>query len=99
MSNTIRIMGLLARIRDTLRSKANALINAATDPLSQIENLLRELREHMKSATAELAASAAEWRKRAESAVLAGNDDLAKKALLKERHIAADAAACDRERA
>jgi phage shock protein A len=116
MSNTIRIMGLLARIRDTLRSRVNALIDSATDPLSQIENLLRELREHMKSATAELisykatekrlaqrhaelAASAADWRKRAEAAVLAGDDELAKKALLEERRVAADSAACDRERA
>ena len=47
-------MGILGRITDVLRQKASSVLDAAQNPAAQVEALIRECHEHMKSATAEL---------------------------------------------
>src|SRR5215208_190393 len=104
MRNTIQLMGLLGRISDVLKVKLNTVLDAARDPAAQVEALIQECKQHMKSATdellsykatekrlgqrsGELAAQALSWRQRAETAVLAGDDALAREALLEERRV------------
>ena len=108
-------MGLVGRISDVLKQKVNAAIDAARDPAMQVEALIDECRQHMKSATeellsykasekllgqrsGELAAQAMTWRQRAETAVLAGDDPLAREALLEERRISDEHSQVERER-
>ena len=108
-------MGILGRIGDVLRQKAGAVLDAAQTPAAQVETLLRECKEHMKSATqelldykatekrlgqksTELAGHALSWRQRAEAAVLAGNDDLARAALLEEQRVSAEHTQVEKER-
>jgi phage shock protein A len=108
-------MGLVGRISNVLRQKASALIDAARDPAAQVEALIEECKEHMKSATAELlsykasekllaqksgelAASAMAWRQRAEAAVRAGDDPLAREALVEERRVSEQHHEVEKER-
>ena len=108
-------MGLIGRISAVLGQKVNAVLDAARDPAAQVEALIRECHEHMKSATAELlsykasekrlaqrsdelAAQALTWHQRAEAAVLAGSDDLARTALSEERRVSDEHAEVEKER-
>jgi phage shock protein A len=108
-------MGILGRITDVLKQKANAVLDSAQDPAARVEALLRECQEHMKTATTELvgykatekrlaqrstelAASALSWRQRAEAAVLAGDDALARTALVEENRVTLEHGLVEKER-
>ncbi len=108
-------MGLLGRIADVLKQQANDLIDSGTSAQAQVEGLIRECKEHLISATAELlsykatekrlgqrsselAGQALSWRQRAETAVRAGDDDLAREALREERRVSGEHAQVEKER-
>jgi phage shock protein A len=115
MQNTNHLMGLIGRISNVLRQKTNALIDAAQDPARQVEHLIEECKEHMKSATqelidykatekrlaqkvAELTAQEATWQERAQAAVRAGDDALAREALLEAHRVGDDRTRVELER-
>jgi phage shock protein A len=108
-------MGLIGRISAVLSQKVNAALDASRDPAAQVDALIRDCQEHMKSATTELlgykasekrlgqkstelAAEALSWRQRAEAAVLAGDDELARRALVEEQRVSAEHAEVEKER-
>jgi phage shock protein A len=91
--------GLMDRLTRLIRANVNDLIDRAEDPEKMIDQILREMHENIVMARAQVAAMiaqekeleldaaelAGEWGSKAERAVVAGKDDLAREALRRKR--------------
>jgi phage shock protein A len=95
-------LGIMDRLSRLIRANVNDLIDGAEDPEKMIDQILRDMRENMTSARAQVAAMIAqekeleadldetrrladEWGSKAQRAVAAGKDDLAREALRRKR--------------
>jgi phage shock protein A len=100
-------MGILDRISRLVSSNVNAAIDKMSDPGKQIDQLVLDMEQQLRSARQEvhtalaqekrartraesLAKSSREWEERAERAVRAGDDNLAKEALARKAQIDAE---------
>jgi phage shock protein A len=72
------------RLTRLIRANVNDLIDQAEDPEKMIDQILREMHESIVGARAQVAAMIAQ-EKKAERAVTAGKDDLAREALRRKR--------------
>lgn len=95
-------MGIMDRLSRLIRANVNDMIDRAEDPEQTLDQILRDMRENMTSARAQVAAMIAqekeleadlgetrrlgdEWGRKAQRAVTAGKDDLAREALRRKR--------------
>ena len=90
--------GIFTRMTDIIKSNINELLDRAEDPEKMIRQMVREMEEAVRKATASVSTAVAnqkrlerkchenlvqqeEWQRKAERAVAAGQDELARRAL------------------
>src|SRR6476646_10842795 len=99
-------MGIFSKIKGGISSKANAALDKAIDPAKELEMAILELEEGRKKATAEqldqdmekYKAKAADWEKKAMTALRAGDEDLAREALKQKKAAKAEAVKIERDK-
>src|SRR5215831_16812565 len=77
-------MGIFSRLGTLIKSNLNDLISKAEDPERMLNQVLSEMGNQLIEAKRQIAASM-EWERKAMMAVRAGDDELAKQALLRQR--------------
>ena len=80
-------MGIISRFKDIMSANINALLDKAEDPEKMIDQYLRNLESDLAKVKQECTAEVAKMQSYAEKAVLAGNDEDAKRFLMKKKEL------------